>query len=185
MRVAEILLDGYGINTKGIRPSLVLDIIDGLLMESDIDKALSNIKFLTKEEFNGPKEDLLFLAKDRVLVKLVNNQRATKLYSKLLVNILLGTNKEMQSDELNDVFSGIKTTNTKYKVLQQLVDAINLVLDGTVIIYNQYNSIIRFIILKGNTSAELFKSLELSGYQSPQTFDKLMTICMIKDMLDE
>jgi len=182
MRLAETLLSGYGIAPKTVRPSQVLDIIDGLLLCSDISKATGNINKLYNLDYTGDVSSLNTVANDIVLVKLLSKPKATKLYSRLLLNIMLGTSTELSKEDILGVLGGVTNTNAQYKALTKTVEQINDVLDDTIILYTQYGDKVRFIVLKGNTSEEFKNYLVASGYQSPMILDKLHLALIIKGL---
>jgi len=182
MRLSETLLTGYGISPKTVRPTQLLDIIDGLLLYSDISRVTSNIKKLSNLDYTGDTSSLNAVAKSIVLVKLLSKPKATKLYSKLLLNIMLGTSTELSKEDVLDALGGITNVNAQYKALAKTVEQINEVLEDTIILYSQYSDVVRFIILKGSTSEELKTSLMNSGYQSPALLDKLHITLLVKGL---
>lgn len=188
MRLSEIFLSGFEVNTKNIRPTQVLDIIEGLLITvSDtpelLSKALENIKDISGSDFNGSVSNIRCLANDKVLVKLLGNQIATKLYLKLLVNILVVSEVLIHKDVINEILEGITNQNAKYKALTKAVDTLNNALDDTIILYTQYSDKVKFTILKGTDEISYRKSLEYSGSQSPAMIDKLQTVLIQKGII--
>lgn len=183
MRLSEVFLNGYGINPKNIRPAQLLDIIDGMLVHSSINNTIGNIKQLSKLEFNGDVTSLDYLSKDIILAKILSNDKATKLYLKLIVPIMLGTTIEIIKEDLSDILEGITNQNAQYKAINKTVEVLNNTLDGTIIVYIQYSDKIKFCALKGNTEQELMKSLSESGLQSPVMIDKLHTIMIVKGII--
>lgn len=188
MRLSEVFLEGFGINTKQIRPPQVLDILDGLLVSISTDndtlnKTLDTIKYFNTAEFNGNLNNIKCLANDKVLVKLLGNPVATKLYLKLLVNILVVSELLVSKEVINDVLDGITNQNAKYKALTKAVDTLNNALDDTIILYTQYSDKVKFTILKGTDEISYRKSLEYSGSQSPAMIDKLQTVLIQKGII--
>lgn len=182
MRLSEIFLSNYGINHKTIRPTLLLDILDSLLITVDINKATDNIKSTYDVKYNGDINDLEFISKDPVLVKLLGDTKATKLYLKLLTSIILGTSKELSKEDLDDVFGNI-TTNSKYRALVKAVDTINITLPSTIVLYTQYADKVTFVSIIGSNQQEFRASLSKSGYQSPVMLDKLHTALILKGLV--
>lgn len=182
MRLAESYLEGFGINTKNIRPASVLDIIDGLLVGANVGKAINSTKELFKHEFKGDFSDLDYLSNDIVLVKLLNNPKAAKLYIKLYTGILLGREVELTKEDINTVLINVQNQNAQYKALGKAVDDLNMALTDTVILYTQYSQSCKFCILKGSNKEELMNTLAQSGLQSPNTIDKLYTILVMKGL---
>lgn len=182
MRLSETFLQGFGIYTKSIRPIVVLDVLDSLLQTVDITQAINNIEDTRGLQYKGDKAGLEFISKDPVLVKLLDNKRATNLYLKLLTSIILGTSKDLTKDDLSEVFEGIYP-NSRYRALTKAVDTLNDALDDTIIMYSQYADRVTFVIVKGNTEQEYKDSLVSSGYQSPQMIDKLCTILIVKGVI--
>ena len=183
MRLSEILLEGFGVNIKNVRPSQVFDIIDGLLINLDLNKALENINKVSGLNYTGDVDNLNYLSNDIVLAKVLGNTKATKLYLKLLVPIMLGSSAELSKEDIKDILDGVNNTNAQYKAIAKAVEVLNDALDNSIIIYNQYSDKIRFCVLKGSTEQELMKSLNESGFQSPLMIDKLHTLMIIKGII--
>lgn len=182
LRLAEALLEGYGISPKSVRPTQILDIIDGLLINANVQKSVETTNRLYNLDCLTNIEDISFIAKDPVLVKLLGDTKATKLYTLILTGIILGTNKELPKAELDNIFGDI-TNNSKYRALGKAVESINSALDNTIILYSQYADKVVFIPLKGETEQEFKNNLAQSGYQSPVMIDKLHSALIIKGII--
>ena len=182
MRLAEIYLEGFGINTKNVRPAALLDIIDGLIVGANIEKSISSTKELYDLDFTNDFSDLEYLSNDIVLVKLLNNPKAAKLYVKLYTGILLGREVELTKECIDEVLINVYNQNAQYKALGKAVDDLNKALTNTIVLYTQYSQTIKFCILKGSTKDELMNSLAQSGLQSTTTVDKLCTILLMKGL---
>lgn len=182
LRLSEVLLEGYGISPKSVRPAQILDIIDGLLINADVQKAVETTSKLYNLDCLTNIEDISFISKDPVLVKLLGDTKATKLYTMILTGIILGSNIELPKNELDNIFGDI-TNNSKYRALGKAVESVNNALDNTIVLYSQYADKVVFIPLNGNTEQEFKNKLAQSGYQSPVMIDKLHSALIIKGII--
>lgn len=182
MRLSELFLQGYDINIKNIRPATVLDILDSMLTTVSIEQATKDIQARYNLSYNGNAQELEFISKDPILVQLLNTPRATKLYLRILTNIILGTGVDLNKEDINSIFGDI-SNNSRYRGLSKAVDNINAVLKDAVIVYSQYADRVSIIVVKGTTEQEYKDSLAKSGYQSPIMLDKLHTTLITKGII--
>lgn len=184
MKLSEVLLEGLGINPKSVRPVSILDVIDGLLLLNNNEHQIKMIKELTGIEFNGSVTNLSTISSMPALVKLMAYPKSAKLYTKLLVNIMTGTSVELSKESVLECLGNVNNQNAQYKALNKALDDINNVLENKIILHMQYADKVRFIILTGTTDVEYLKSLQDSGYQSPNMLDKLHGIFLTKGLYE-
>lgn len=184
MKLSEVLLEGLGINPKTVRPASILDVIDGLLLLNDNEHQVKMIKELTGTEFTGSISNLSTISSMPALVKLMAYPKSAKLYTKLLVNIMTNTSVELSKEAVLECLGNINNQNAQYKALNKALDDINNVLENKIILHMQYADKVRFIILTGTTDVEYLKSLQDSGYQSPNMLDKLHGIFLTKGLYE-
>lgn len=179
MRASEILLQDCGIKPSTIRPAILLDIIDGLLIGTKISDVVSNLNYIIgKKEY--AESDLQFLVSQPVIIKLKNNTRAIKLYTTLLTNIILKESLTLDKDNIKSLFVGVSHPNSYYRVLNKTIEELNSALIDCIILHQQYGDSVTFIPIHGSTKQEYMESLRVSGHQSPSTIDRLTTLLLVK-----
>lgn len=182
MRLSQIYLDGFGIDYKKIRPTTVLDVIDGLLASTSIACSITSTKELFNLDFRGNSKSLESISKDPVLMKLIDKPQATSLYMQLYPALYSDTS--IFESTYKDIHScmGIeyKRMSNFHRALALAISNINDALTDMVILHSQYSGKSTFVILRGSNLEELSQSLYNSSAQSPITIDKLQAICLTR-----